>query len=462
MKKLILSMIISIVPISTISAGVFHARIPQPDFISNDWDGDDIINSLDDDDDGDGIKDIDDSMPFGGRPGGESSVGLASSWKVEKVLHKDQVFNQSGVSYLHFSETHQKLYAAAHQTTKGGYVEFDYSGGQLSDTNSYKQYPINWVKTEFSDNYMIFTPNVAKASTYMYYRRPINGFGGGGSGYKGVLYQGMRDLDISDLGTETIAAGIRHPYTVNYRINPVTDSDKSFGWGDIKSLPISELRAALKDPTYSHLQISDDHQWVFVKLGHSYRSGVGQKQAIAIFKRGSEDNFSYHSYIEHPADIYIGGFANPGAFYSDGSTLIVGSSAENERKGAVHIYKLSGDTWTHSQIITTEYPELAVVNDAIGSANKMAVSPNYKYLVLGKANRRFKPGSSTSYPDTTNAEIWTLGANGQYEFLYDIINAEGLKEAPVTLDILNSFYIRDNGDLFSGSYQNIIHFKAYK
>lgn len=48
--------------------------MPQPNFISNDWDGDGKINSLDEDDDNDGIDDVDDSTPFRGRPGGESVV----------------------------------------------------------------------------------------------------------------------------------------------------------------------------------------------------------------------------------------------------------------------------------------------------------------------------------------------------------------------------------------------------
>jgi hypothetical protein len=60
-----------IISISTgvMAQGVFNVSIPQPDYVSNDWDGDGEINSIDTDDDNDGILDINDSTPFGGTPG---------------------------------------------------------------------------------------------------------------------------------------------------------------------------------------------------------------------------------------------------------------------------------------------------------------------------------------------------------------------------------------------------------
>lgn len=60
--------------LSAMSANLFKIPIPQPDFVSNDWDGDGIINSIDNDDDNDNELDVNDSTPFGGRP--KSSVSL--------------------------------------------------------------------------------------------------------------------------------------------------------------------------------------------------------------------------------------------------------------------------------------------------------------------------------------------------------------------------------------------------
>jgi hypothetical protein len=73
MKKIILSIIISSLSLSAFAVGVFNVQIPQPDFVSNDWDGDGKANSVDEDDDGDGILDDNDSTPFG-QPGGNSEV----------------------------------------------------------------------------------------------------------------------------------------------------------------------------------------------------------------------------------------------------------------------------------------------------------------------------------------------------------------------------------------------------
>lgn len=65
MKKILTLIIIPMLSFSAISDGVFNMQIPQPNFISNDWDGDGIPNNTDPDDDGDGLMDEDDSIPFG-------------------------------------------------------------------------------------------------------------------------------------------------------------------------------------------------------------------------------------------------------------------------------------------------------------------------------------------------------------------------------------------------------------
>jgi hypothetical protein len=69
MKKIITAIILTTVSLSSFSEPSFKTAIPQPDYISNDWDGDGIINSEDPDDDGDGINDADDSSQFGGQSG---------------------------------------------------------------------------------------------------------------------------------------------------------------------------------------------------------------------------------------------------------------------------------------------------------------------------------------------------------------------------------------------------------
>jgi hypothetical protein len=71
MKKIIISIIISSVSLSALSQMTFNMPIPQPDFVSNDWDNDGIPNKIDTDDDNDGIDDEIDSIPFG--QGGQNS-----------------------------------------------------------------------------------------------------------------------------------------------------------------------------------------------------------------------------------------------------------------------------------------------------------------------------------------------------------------------------------------------------
>jgi hypothetical protein len=69
MKKLIALITLTTLSLTSFAESTFRTKIPQPDYISNDWDGDRLINSEDLDDDNDGINDVDDSTPFGGKAG---------------------------------------------------------------------------------------------------------------------------------------------------------------------------------------------------------------------------------------------------------------------------------------------------------------------------------------------------------------------------------------------------------
>jgi hypothetical protein len=87
MKKIILSIIISSISISALAGGVFNMQIPQPDFVSNDWDNDGDPNSTDPDDDNDGINDEIDSFPFG--QSGQSSTPnvIVNSFSSDKISY---------------------------------------------------------------------------------------------------------------------------------------------------------------------------------------------------------------------------------------------------------------------------------------------------------------------------------------------------------------------------------------
>jgi hypothetical protein len=74
MKKILPIMILSAISINSFSDIMFQSKVPQPDYMSNDWDGDGEINSIDTDDDNDGILDVDDDIPFGGTPGGSVTI----------------------------------------------------------------------------------------------------------------------------------------------------------------------------------------------------------------------------------------------------------------------------------------------------------------------------------------------------------------------------------------------------
>lgn len=117
MKRLILSIIISSISLSAIAGGIFNMSIPQPDFVSNDWDNDGIPNSTDMDDDGDGILDENDSVPFG--QSGQSSTpdvivksfssdkisylsgeNITLSWKIENIRSLNLYGDETLTDYI--------------------------------------------------------------------------------------------------------------------------------------------------------------------------------------------------------------------------------------------------------------------------------------------------------------------------------------------------------------------------
>jgi alpha-tubulin suppressor-like RCC1 family protein len=67
MKKIISIILLSTLSLGSFAEGIFNTKIPQPDYVSNDWDG--LNNTDDPDDDNDGINDVDDSTQFGGQSG---------------------------------------------------------------------------------------------------------------------------------------------------------------------------------------------------------------------------------------------------------------------------------------------------------------------------------------------------------------------------------------------------------
>lgn len=68
MIKIIISLILVFFTLNVNATGIFNYQIPQPNLITDDWDGDGIPNHLDPDDDNDNIDDEMDDVPFG-RPG---------------------------------------------------------------------------------------------------------------------------------------------------------------------------------------------------------------------------------------------------------------------------------------------------------------------------------------------------------------------------------------------------------
>jgi hypothetical protein len=72
MNKIIIMLVALAASVSVAAQINFQMTIPQPDFISNDWDNDGIPNAQDNDDDNDGILDEDDSSDFD--HDGQSSV----------------------------------------------------------------------------------------------------------------------------------------------------------------------------------------------------------------------------------------------------------------------------------------------------------------------------------------------------------------------------------------------------
>jgi hypothetical protein len=95
MKKIILTMSIiaisaSSLAVSVDSRGVFNHKIPQPNKITNgDFDGDGILDTVDDDTDNDGLNNDEDSLPFDPSNGGFKTPNSGSLDGVCKIEFKD-------------------------------------------------------------------------------------------------------------------------------------------------------------------------------------------------------------------------------------------------------------------------------------------------------------------------------------------------------------------------------------
>lgn len=77
MNKKILAVAIVMISTNAMAIDLYRHKIPQPNFVSNDWDGDGEVNAVDTDDDNDGIPDISDSNPFS--PDGQVSTPSGGS-----------------------------------------------------------------------------------------------------------------------------------------------------------------------------------------------------------------------------------------------------------------------------------------------------------------------------------------------------------------------------------------------
>lgn len=86
MKKILLTILISTISLASF-AGIFNSTIPQPDFISNDWDNDGDPNSTDPDDDNDGVLDDDDSIPFGENGRNSTPNVILNSFTSNKISY---------------------------------------------------------------------------------------------------------------------------------------------------------------------------------------------------------------------------------------------------------------------------------------------------------------------------------------------------------------------------------------
>lgn len=105
MKKIISIILLSTISLGSFAEGIFNMQIPQPDFVSNDWDGDKIPNIDDPDDDNDGVDDVDDSTPFGGRPGASKTT----PYVYEGDTCEDGILDDETVTALNYwSSNHNK------------------------------------------------------------------------------------------------------------------------------------------------------------------------------------------------------------------------------------------------------------------------------------------------------------------------------------------------------------------
>lgn len=146
MKKILTTIILLSLSLSikVQAETIFNYQIPQPNLITNDWDGDGEPNSTDTDDDGDNIPDTIDDDPFSGRPvsGGGSSVSIASG-----------------------DLTTTFLYTATNGTNRYGVIKDHPFFSSIPHGTSG-----NWADQNLSSQYAIYTDDSGSNYVYMMFK----------------------------------------------------------------------------------------------------------------------------------------------------------------------------------------------------------------------------------------------------------------------------------------------------
>lgn len=125
----------------SMAGGIFNFPIPQPNKISNDFDGDGQPNTIDPDDDNDGILDEEDSVQFGRERAGESVAENGNSGIDSFSINKETIFNGDPVN-LSWS-----ISDLSNLTLFGG----NFNREDVSGTNSITDHPSE------STRYQLFT-----------------------------------------------------------------------------------------------------------------------------------------------------------------------------------------------------------------------------------------------------------------------------------------------------------------
>jgi hypothetical protein len=134
MKKINIAIVLTTISIGSFAEPTFNTKIPQPDFISVDWDGDGINNKDDTDDDNDGIDDNVDSNQFdrangGGRkPSGGAKIEYLDKFVLGGVNYDyENIFLYKGGTKL--------IVGMPNYSGQGGIIQdFDISGLNLNKT----------------------------------------------------------------------------------------------------------------------------------------------------------------------------------------------------------------------------------------------------------------------------------------------------------------------------------------